>query len=53
MNSNDKEIWDSSYCEEFDGLSSLPTWEVISEDKFRQLYKNVSQSPFFYGSCYH
>jgi hypothetical protein len=45
LNSTDKEIWDTAYDEEFDGLSSLPTWEIISEDKFRQLYKNVKILP--------
>jgi hypothetical protein len=28
MTSNDKCIWDAAYDEEFDGLTSLPTWEV-------------------------
>jgi hypothetical protein len=45
LNSNDKEIWDTAYNEEFDGLSLLPTWEIISEDKFHQLYKNVKILP--------
>lgn len=25
----DKAIWDAAYDEEYDGLESLPTWEVI------------------------
>jgi hypothetical protein len=37
MNSNDKAIWAAAYDEEFDGLESLPTWEVLSEEQFRQL----------------
>jgi len=45
MQPSDKAIWDSAYEEEFDGLSSLPTWEIISEKQFRQLYKNVKVLP--------
>jgi hypothetical protein len=45
MQPSDKAIWDSAYEEEFDGLSSLPTWEIISEEQFRQLYKNVKVLP--------
>jgi hypothetical protein len=45
MHPNDKEIWDDAYCEEFDGLSLLPTWEVLSEQQYRQLYKNVKALP--------
>jgi hypothetical protein len=37
LNSNDKAIWDAAYHEEFDGLESLPTWEVLSEERFCQL----------------
>jgi len=45
MNPTDKDIWDQAYCEEYDGLSSLPTWEILSEEKFRQLYKNTKILP--------
>jgi len=34
---NDRAIWDAAYDEEFDGLESLPTWEVLSEEQFHQL----------------
>jgi hypothetical protein len=34
---DDKIIWDAAYDEEYDGLMLLPTWEVVSEDQFRQL----------------
>ena len=34
---NDGAIWDAAYDEEFDGLESLPTWEVLSEEQFHQL----------------
>ena len=45
MNSNDKSIWDAAYDEEYDGLESLPTWEVISEDEYRQLSKGQRALP--------
>jgi hypothetical protein len=34
---NDRAIWDTAYDEEFDGLESLPMWEVLTEEQFRQL----------------
>jgi hypothetical protein len=37
MDPNDKAIWDSAYNEEYDGLESLPTWEIITEDQFKVL----------------
>ncbi|MFN9980888.1 MAG: hypothetical protein ACK53Y_13265, partial [bacterium] len=30
MNPTDKSIWDEAYLEEYDGLTSLPTWEVLT-----------------------
>jgi len=27
-------IWDAAYYEEYDGLCSLPSWEVINEDQY-------------------
>ncbi len=39
MDPIDKMIWDEAYNEEYDGLVSLPTWEVESEDKYHQLSK--------------
>ncbi len=45
MNSNDKSIWDAAYDEEYDGLESLPTWEVISEDEYHQLSKGQRALP--------
>jgi hypothetical protein len=41
---NDKNIWDTAYDEEFDGLASLPTWQ-ITEDQFKQLSKGVKALP--------
>jgi hypothetical protein len=45
MNSLDKAIWDSAYDEEYDGLVSLPTWEVVSEVDFKQLSKGKRALP--------
>ncbi len=45
LNPTDKEIWDAAYNEEFDGLESLPTWEVLSEEQFRQLGRNCKTLP--------
>ena len=36
---SDKKIWDESYTEEYNGLKSLQTWEVITEDQYRYLKK--------------
>ena len=35
----DKQIWDDSYKEEYEGLQSLNTWEVISEEQYKTLKK--------------
>ncbi len=45
MSSTDKAIWDEAYCEEYDGLSSIPTWEVLSEDQFKLLSKGRKALP--------
>jgi hypothetical protein len=45
MNVEDQTIWDNAYSEEFDGLSSLPTWELIPEAKYHQLYKHAKILP--------
>jgi hypothetical protein len=34
LSPEDKSIWDATYDEEYDGLESLPTWEVISEAQY-------------------
>ena len=39
LHPNDKKIWDDSYSEEYRGLQALDTWEVISEDQYKQLKK--------------
>ena len=45
MSSSDKAIWDKAYLEECDGLSSLPTWEVLTESEFKILSKGVKALP--------
>jgi hypothetical protein len=45
FNSTDKSIWDEAYLEEYEGLSSLPTWEVLTEQQFKTLSKGVKALP--------
>jgi len=45
MTTNDKNIWDAAYNEEYDGLAGIPTWEVITEQQFKQLSKGVKPLP--------
>jgi hypothetical protein len=45
LSSTDKEIWDAAYSEEYDGLTSLPTWEVISEEQYYKLSKGKKALP--------
>lgn len=45
MNDSDKTIWDAAYDEEFDGLSLLPTWEVLTKQQFKSLSKGVKALP--------
>lgn len=45
MDENDRSIWDAAYNEEYDGLESLPTWEVISEAQYHQLSKGQQALP--------
>jgi hypothetical protein len=42
---NDQHIWHEAYDEEYDGLSSLPTWEVVTEEQFKHLSKGVRALP--------
>jgi len=35
MTPADQTFWYAAYDEEYDGLSLLPTWEVITEDQFK------------------
>jgi hypothetical protein len=41
MTSTDQDVWLSAYDEEFDGLSSLPTWDIVTEEQFKRLNKGV------------
>ncbi len=41
----DKDIWDAAYSEEFDGLSSIPTWEVLTETQLKVLSKGRKPLP--------
>jgi hypothetical protein len=45
LSASDKTIWQAAYDEEYDGLFSIPTWEVISEDEFKKLHKSVKPLP--------
>jgi len=45
MNDADKDIWDAAYFEEFDGLSSLPTWEILTKSQFKSLSKGHKALP--------
>jgi hypothetical protein len=45
LESSDKNIWDSAHNEEFDGLVSLPSWEIITETQFKQLSKGIKALP--------
>ena len=37
LSPHDKDIWDRSYLEEYNGLLNLDTWEVISEEEYKRL----------------
>jgi len=45
MNSVDQSTWNDAYLEEYDGLASLPTWEVLTETQFKALSKGVKALP--------
>jgi hypothetical protein len=45
MDSNDKIIWDAAYDEEYDGLVSIPTWRVITEDEYHRISKGAKALP--------
>jgi hypothetical protein len=45
MSSSDKAIWDDAYFEEYDGLASIPTWEIFTEAQFKALGKGVKALP--------
>jgi hypothetical protein len=41
----DKQVWDAAYDEEYDGLESLLTWEVITKAQYKQLSKGKRALP--------
>jgi hypothetical protein len=45
MSPEDQTIWYAAYDEEFDGLNSLPTWDVVTEEQFRRLSKGTKALP--------
>jgi hypothetical protein len=45
LDPEDKIIWDAAYDEEYDGLESLPTWEIITEAQYKQLSKGRRALP--------
>jgi hypothetical protein len=45
FNDSDEKIWRDAYDEEYDGLTALPTWEVITEAQFKQLSKGMKPLP--------
>jgi hypothetical protein len=45
LSPSDQAIWLEAYDEEFDGLNSLPTWDVITEDQFKKLSKGIKALP--------
>jgi hypothetical protein len=45
MSSTDKSIWDAAYDEEYDGLESLPIWEIVTEQQYHQLSQGRKALP--------
>jgi hypothetical protein len=45
MDPNDKAIWDAAYDEEYVGLESLPTWEILTENEYHQISKGKKALP--------
>jgi hypothetical protein len=45
FNDTDKKIWDDAYSEEFDGLSALPTWDILTESQFKSLSSGAKALP--------
>ena len=44
LDPNDKEIWDASYREEYEGLQVLDTWTLLSEQEYSTL-KHIYGTP--------
>jgi hypothetical protein len=45
MSHADQNIWTAAYDKEFDGLSSLPAWDIITEDQFHRLGNGIKALP--------
>jgi len=45
LSPSDQEIWNDAYAEEYDGLASIPTWEIITEEQFKLLNKGRKVLP--------
>jgi hypothetical protein len=45
MDLEDKIIWDNAYSEEYDGLTALPSWEVVSEEEYKALSRGKRALP--------
>ena len=45
MDLANRPIWDAAYYEEYDGLCSLPSWEVITEDQYCCISKGQKALP--------
>ncbi len=45
LSPSDRTIWNAAYDEEYDGLTSLPSWEVVTEDDFYRLNKGKKALP--------
>ncbi len=45
MDSGDKLIWDAAYNEEYNGLVSLPMWDIITQEEFCCLSKGKKALP--------
>jgi hypothetical protein len=45
MSPEDKAIRDAAYDEEYNGLESLPTWQVLTEQQYRQFSKGRKALP--------
>jgi hypothetical protein len=45
MSPSDKAVWDAAYDEEYDGLTALPSWDVVTEDQYYKLSKGKKALP--------
>jgi deoxyuridine 5'-triphosphate nucleotidohydrolase len=44
LHPDDKQIWDKSYFEEYEGLQKLNTWKVITEDEYHAIKTQVKRT---------